>query len=117
MERGRQSFTGALAAIVGDRNVEINDGRSTADPIRLPAVNHGGEREVSANGCWHVGQTLGRSTTSSLHACRLWGPIHTKLGLEREETSGSRGASKLLDDEDELTVQQLAQQQDQPPCP
>ena len=91
LERGRQSFTGALAAIVGDRNVEINDGRSTTDPICLPAVDHGGECEVSANGWWHVGQTLGRSATSSLHACRLRCPIHTKLGLEREETSGGRG--------------------------
>ena len=120
LEGGRQSFTRPHATIVGDRHVEIGDCGGTADPACLPTVNHGGKCEVPANCSEHVGQALGRCPASSFHSCGYGGAIYTKPGVEREETSGGLGVKtdfptpRVPEDEDELTVQQIALQ-DQPP--
>ena len=84
------------------------------------SISRGGKCEVPATCCEHVGQALGSCPASSFHSCGYGGAIYTKPGLEREEASGDLGVNtdfptpRVPEDEDELTVQQIALH-DQPP--
>ena len=121
LEGGRQDFTGARAAVVGDRYVEIGDGRGTTDQTQ-----HAFQQSILAENakfqqcCWYVGQILGRSAASSFHAGGHGAPSTPNQDWNERKRQAIAGLStdiptpKLSDDEDELAVQQLALK-DQPP--
>ena len=117
LEGGRQGdcqFTRALAAIVGDRNVDNGDCRSTTDPVCLPAVNNGRKCEVSANVAgmlgklWEEGQRAS-STLAGTGAPST--PIQDWSERKRQAAAGVNTdfhASRVLDDEDERTARKAA---------
>ena len=120
LEGRRQSFTRPHATIVGDRHVEIGDCRGTADPACLPTVNHGGKCEVPENVASMLGklwEDAQRAPSTPAGTVVPFTPNQDWSERKRQAISGVNTdfpTPRVPEDEDELTVQQIALQ-DQPP--